>query len=99
MENDDLVVSYLREQVHAISEEHWHKAAAEYPDIALTLQIFEEKVLKVLKRSLSQIPAATLAKTAERELNHILSQLHWQELYLTTACAHGIEAAWEIFHS
>ena len=53
MENDDLMLSALRERIHTISEEHWQKAAAEYPGILLTLHDFEEKVLKVLKKILS----------------------------------------------
>ena len=61
--------------------------------------ILKKKYSKSLRKYFPQIPKATLAKTAERELTHVLSQLHWRELYLTTACALGIEAAWEIFHS
>lgn len=98
MKNDDLMLSALRERIHAISKEHWQNAEADYPGIMLTLRDFEEKVLKILKKILSKIPKTTHAKIAERELTHVLSQLHWRELYLTTACALGIEAAWETFH-
>ena len=99
MENHDGVLTCLRERVRAISEEQWHRAAEKYPGIALTLHAFEARVLKILQKSLSRIPEAARAKIAEQELVRLLSQLHWQELYLTTACALGIEAAWEIFHS
>lgn len=99
MENDDLTLSALRERTYAISQEQWCKAAVEYPGVALPLHAFEEKIFKVLQKSLTQIPEPTPRETAERELIHLLSQLHWQELYLTTACERGIDVAWNIFHS
>lgn len=99
MENDDLTFSALRERTHAISQEQWHKAAAEYPNVSLPLHAFEEKVFKVLQKCLTHIPESSRAEIAERELTHLLSELHWQELYLTIGCALGIEAAWNIFHS
>ena len=99
MEIDDLTLSALRERTHAISQEQWCKAAVEYPGVALPLHAFEKKIVKVLQKSLTQIPESTPRETAERELIRLLSQLHWQELYLTTACACGIDVAWNIFHS
>ena len=99
MENLDPILSRLKQRVQSITEEQWRKAAAEYSGIELTLDAFETKVFRVLKKALSQISEAACAETTERELIHLVSQLHWQELYLTTACALGDAAAWDFFHS
>lgn len=99
MENDNRTLSALKERTHAISQEQWYKAAVEYPSVSLPLRTFEEKVFKVVQKSLARIPGSTNTEATEQELIHLLSQLHWQELYLATACACGIEAAWETFHS
>ena len=99
MEKSELLTDRMQEQVHDAVEQHWHKATEEYPSITLGLHDFKVRVLKVLLKSLSQIHEAGNSTAGEQELVHLLSQLRWKELYLTTACAAGNEAAWTIFQA
>jgi RNA polymerase sigma-70 factor (ECF subfamily) len=79
----------------AVQKRH-HEAQQTFPDVRLDLQAFVQKVVAVLEKHLPQ-------RSNEAEFNltqmQFLDNLRWEELFLTTACALGDEAAWKTFHS
>ncbi|MFN8008590.1 MAG: sigma-70 family RNA polymerase sigma factor [Terriglobia bacterium] len=99
MEDLNPVPLLLKEQIQSVIRDQWRKAADSYATIPLSLEAFENKVFQVLHKALVQIRDTAAPVAIESELMHLVSQLHWQELYLTTACAHGVETAWQLFHS
>jgi RNA polymerase sigma-70 factor, ECF subfamily len=72
------------------------EAQQTFPDVRLDLQTFVQKIVTVLEKHWPQ-------RSNQAEFNltetQFLDNLRWEELFLTTACASGDEAAWRTFHS
>jgi RNA polymerase sigma-70 factor len=82
--------------IQPVVQKRHHEAQQTFPDVRLDLQAFVQKVAAVLEKHLPQ-------RSNEAEFNltktQFLDNLRWEELFLTTACASGDEAAWKTFHS
>ncbi len=61
-----------------------------YEDVGLEIEIYKQRVLEILMKYSTE-PPNTLARV------NLLSRIHTNDLYLTTACAQGNEVAWQRF--
>ncbi|MGH9961465.1 MAG: RNA polymerase sigma factor [Pyrinomonadaceae bacterium] len=87
----------LRQEVKAKAEREWSMAARALPRVDLRFDIFLVKLAQIIKK---QIPSSSMLSDETREeLDELLTNLRWQELFLACACANGDDAAWEIFQN
>jgi RNA polymerase sigma-70 factor, ECF subfamily len=86
----------LFDELRSKAEWEWSLAAKAYPGICLSFETFVLKVCNIIRR---QLPLEAAGASSVRAVQDFLESLRWQELFLTTACAAGDEAAWEIFHT
>jgi len=83
-------------EIQSVVQKRHCEAQQAFPNVRLDLQAFMQKVVAVLGKHLPQPlndAEFNLART------RFLENLKWEELFLTTACASGDEAAWKLFHS
>jgi len=76
-------------------EREWHIASRTHSQITLPLQQFAQKVLRVAEKHVSSL--ATEDVSQKQTVLQLLDNLKWSDLFLTTACAAGDSAAWEVF--
>jgi len=76
-------------------EREWHIASRTHSQVTLPLQQFAEKVLRVAEKHVSTL--ATEDVSQKQTVLQLLDNLKWSDLFLTTACAAGDSAAWEVF--
>ena len=76
-------------------EREWHIASRTHSQVTLPLQQFAEKVLRVAEKHVSSL--ATEDVSQKQTVLRLLDNLKWSDLFLTTACAAGDSAAWEVF--
>ena len=81
--------------VHARVEREWHMASRTHSQVTLPLQQFAEKVLRVAEKHVSILATADVSQ--DQAVLQLLDNLKWSDLFLTTACAAGDSAAWEVF--
>ena len=81
--------------IHARAEKQWRLACETHPHISLSSRQFAEKVVRIAEKHVSGL--ATADVTAARVVGELLENLKWSDLFLTTACAAGDSAAWEVF--
>ena len=70
-------------------------ASRTHSQVTLPLQQFAEKVLQVAEKHVSSLATADVPQ--QETVLHLLDNLKWSDLFLTTACAAGDSAAWEVF--
>jgi len=81
--------------IHARVEREWHVASRTHSQVTLPLQQFAEKVVRVAEKHVSSLATADVSQ--EQTVLQLLDNLKWSDLFLTTACAAGDSAAWEVF--
>ena len=81
--------------IHARVEREWHVASRTHSQVTLPLHQFAEKVVRVAEKHISSLATADVLQ--EQTVLHLLDNLKWSDLFLTTACAAGDGAAWEVF--
>ena len=84
------LVAPIRERV----EREWHIASRTYSHVTLPLELFAQKVVRIAEKHVSIL--ATEDAQGQIVLQ-LLDNLKWSDLFLTTACAVGDSAAWEVF--
>ena len=89
-----LLMSELVASMQARVETEWHVASRTYSQVILPLQQFAEKVLLVAEKHVSRLATEDAQEQAVLQL---FDNLRWSDLFLTTACAAGDSAAWEVF--
>ncbi len=81
--------------IHARAEKQWRLACETHPHVSLSSRQFAEKVVRIAEKHVSGL--ATADVTAAHVVGEFLENLKWSDLFLTTACAAGDSAAWEVF--
>jgi RNA polymerase sigma-70 factor len=81
--------------IHARVEREWHVASRTHSQVTLPLQQFAEKVVRVAEKHVSSLATGDVSQ--EQTVLQLLDNLKWSDLFLTTACAAGDGAAWEVF--
>ncbi|HEX2520496.1 MAG TPA: hypothetical protein VHP35_00120, partial [Terriglobia bacterium] len=81
--------------IHARAEKQWRLASEMHPRVSLPSHQFAEKVVRIAEKHVSGL--ATADFSAEHVVYELLENLKWSDLFLTTACAAGDSAAWEVF--
>jgi RNA polymerase sigma-70 factor len=81
--------------IHARAEKQWRLACEMHPHVSLPSRQFAEKVVRIAEKHVSGL--ATADFSAEHAVQELLENLKWSDLFLTTACAAGDSAAWEVF--
>jgi len=76
-------------------EREWHIASRTHSQVTLPLQQFAEKVVRVAEKHVSSLATGDVSQ--EQTVLQLLDNLKWSDLFLTTACAAGDSAAWEVF--
>ena len=89
-----LLMSELVTPIQARVEREWHIASRTHSQVTLPLQQFAEKVLRVAEKHVSILATED---AQEQTVLQLLDNLKWSDLFLTTACAAGDSAAWEVF--
>lgn len=89
-------MSELVASMQARVETEWHVASRTYSQVTLPLQQFAKKVLLVAEKHVSSL---AMEDAQERAVLQLLDNLRWSDLFLTTACAAGDSAAWEVFRT
>ena len=87
-------MSELVASMQARVETEWHVASRTYSQVTLPLQQFAKKVLLVAEKHVSRLATEDAQEQAVLQL---FDNLRWSDLFLTTACAAGDSAAWEVF--
>jgi RNA polymerase sigma-70 factor len=87
------LVAPIRERV----EREWHIASRTHSQVTLPLQQFAEKVVRVAEKHVSSLATGDVSQ--EQTVLQLLDNLKWSDLFLTTACAAGDSAAWEVFRT
>src|SRR5213593_2691333 len=84
-------------KIQPVVRTHYDRAQQAYSQVHLSPEKFLQKIVEVLERRYLQ------GKSTDPEEDpttaQLLDTLKWQELFLTTACAEGDEAAWQVFQS
>lgn len=79
--------------------QEWHLARQTFPRINLSCKAFEMKVAAILEERFQLTEDARHSPALTQEVEQFIEALKWQDLFLTTACAAGDGAAWEVFGS
>lgn len=90
-----LLMPELAASIRARAEREWHVASQTHSRVALPLQQFAEKVVRVAEKHVATL--ATADNSQEETVLQLLDNLKWSDLFLTTACATGDSTAWEVF--
>jgi len=85
----------LLSPIQARVEKEWHAASRTHSQLALPLQQFAEKVVRIAEKHVSSLAMGDVSQ--EQIVLHLLDNLKWPDLFLTTACAAGDGVAWEVF--
>ena len=78
-------------------EREWHIASRTHSQVTLPPQQFAEKVVRVAEKHVSSLATGDVSQ--EQTVLQLLDNLKWSDLFLTTACAAGDSAAWEVFRT
>jgi RNA polymerase sigma-70 factor len=81
--------------IQARVETEWHVASRTYSQVTLPLQQFAEKVVRVVEKQVASLSRGEVSQ--EETVQQLIDTLKWSDLFLTTACAAGDSAAWEVF--
>jgi RNA polymerase sigma-70 factor, ECF subfamily len=90
-----LLMPELVAPIQARVETEWHVASRTYSQVTLPLQQFAEKVVRVVEKQVASLSRGEVSQ--EETVQQLLDTLKWSDLFLTTACAAGDSAAWEVF--
>jgi RNA polymerase sigma-70 factor len=83
-------------ELRSKAEREWSLAGKAFPRIRLRFETFLLKVSNIIRK---QLPIESASASSVKDVQDLLENLRWQELFLATACAGGDEAAWEIFRT
>lgn len=92
-------VSFLPDSVRSMVKANYEQARKTYPQLSLSFQSFTQKVIEILSKHLPALACKETPMAEDETVTQFLNGLRWQELFLTTACAAGDEAAWQIFQT
>jgi RNA polymerase sigma-70 factor len=87
----------IREHIREKTEREWRLATTAQPAICLSFEDFLLKLGQIISKQLPMEFSNELPSKTAQEIQVLLENLKWQELFLTTACANGDAAAWNIF--
>jgi RNA polymerase sigma-70 factor len=91
----------VRQLLEKLVPVRYREAQRVFPEVHLELEVFLEKVAGVVQRHAVHSSASDQLLQNDLEVSavELLEKLKWAELFLTTACAKGNEAAWQVFQS
>ena len=86
-------------KIQWVVQTHYHQAQQDYPQVRLTPEAFLQKIVDVLEKRTRHLQVKSTDPEEDATTAQLLDTLKWHELFLTTACAEGDEAAWQVFLS
>jgi len=86
-------------KIQPVVRTRYDRAQQAYPQVRLSPEKFLQKIVEVLERRALNLRGKLTDLEEDATEAHLLDTLKWQELFLTTACAEGGEAAWQVFQS
>ena len=83
--------------IHARAEKQWRlRMARRIRTFRCLSRQFAEKVVRIAEKHVSGLATADVSPE-HTVVEQLLENLKWSDLFLTTACAAGDSAAWEVF--
>ena len=80
--------------IHARADTQWRLACQAHPHVSLSSRQLAEKVVRIAEKHVSALKGDV---SPEHVVEELIENLKWSDLFLTTACAAGDSAAWELF--